>query len=175
MNDELHQLDKYWMRHAMALSHQAKLIGEVPVGAIVVANNRVIGEGYNQSITQNDPSAHAEMIALRRAASAVDNYRIVDATLYVTLEPCPMCAGMMVHSRISRLVFGAFDAKTGAAGSVMNLVQHNQLNHQLIVSGGVLERECAIQLSGFFKKRRAQKRRLKLEQRRLALQQTSLG
>ena len=146
--------DVMWMRHALTLADKAESIGEVPVGACVVLNGELIGEGFNTPITDNDPSAHAELRAVKEAAAAVQNYRLIDATLYVTLEPCSMCAGMLVHARVKRVVFGAKDAKTGAAGSVMNLLQHPALNHQLEVVSGVLADECANKLSDFFRKRR---------------------
>ena len=115
---------------------------------------KLIGEGFNQSIMHHDPSAHAEMIAVRQAAKAIENYRMLDCTLYVTLEPCPMCAGLLVHSRVKRIVFGARDEKTGAAGTVFNLVQSEKLNHLIEVESGVLAEECANLLSNFFKQRR---------------------
>jgi tRNA(adenine34) deaminase len=146
--------DIMWMRHALTLADKAESMGEVPVGACVVLNGELIGEGFNTPITDNDPSAHAELRAVKEAAAAVQNYRLIDATLYVTLEPCSMCAGMLVHARVKRVVFGAKDAKTGAAGSVMNLLQHPALNHQLEVVSGVLADECANKLSAFFRKRR---------------------
>ena len=146
--------DIMWMRHALTLADKAESIGEVPVGACVVLNGELIGEGFNTPITDNDPSAHAELRAVKEAAAAVQNYRLIDATLYVTLEPCSMCAGMLVHARVKRVVFGAKDAKTGAAGSVMTLLQHPALNHQLEVVSGVLADECANKLSDFFRKRR---------------------
>jgi len=154
MEDIATEEDIMWMRHALTLADKAESIGEVPVGACVVLNGELIGEGFNTPITDNDPSAHAELRAVKEAAAAVQNYRLIDATLYVTLEPCSMCAGMLVHARVKRLVFGAKDAKTGAAGSVMNLLQHPALNHQLEVVSGVLADECANKLSDFFRKRR---------------------
>jgi tRNA(adenine34) deaminase len=153
--------DEKWMRHALSLANNAEEQGEIPVGAVLIKNGLIIGEGWNQSIIQHDPSAHAEMMAIRQAGVAVGNYRLVNTTLYVTLEPCPMCAGLLVHSRIGRLVFGASDYKSGAAGSVMNLLNDQQLNHQVDVSSGVLAHECGDRLSAFFKKRRAEKKRLK--------------
>ena len=146
------------MRQAMALAEQAAAAGEVPVGAVVVLDEQLVAEGFNQVITRNDPSAHAEMLALRAAGAKLGNYRLLDTTLYVTLEPCAMCAGAMVHGRVRRLVFGAFDAKTGAAGSVMDITRHPQLNHQLAVLGGVLGEECGQRLSAFFQQRRAEKK-----------------
>lgn len=154
MEDIATEEDIMWMRHALTLADKAESIGEVPVGACVVLNGELIGEGFNTPITDNDPSAHAELRAVKEAAAAVQNYRLIDATLYVTLEPCSMCAGMLVHARVKRVVFGAKDAKTGAAGSVMNLLQHPALNHQLEVVSGVLADECAHKLSDFFRKRR---------------------
>lgn len=154
MEDIATEEDIMWMRHALTLADKAESIGEVPVGACVVLNGELLGEGFNTPITDNDPSAHAELRAVKEAAAAVQNYRLIDATLYVTLEPCSMCAGMLVHARVKRVVFGAKDAKTGAAGSVMNLLQHPALNHQLEVVSGVLADECANKLSDFFRKRR---------------------
>ncbi|MEZ7225781.1 tRNA adenosine(34) deaminase TadA [Alteromonas sp. DY56-G5] len=154
MEDIATEEDIMWVRHALTLADKAESIGEVPVGACVVLNGELIGEGFNTPITDNDPSAHAELRAVKEAAAAVQNYRLIDATLYVTLEPCSMCAGMLVHARVKRVVFGAKDAKTGAAGSVMNLLQHPALNHQLEVVSGVLADECANKLSDFFRKRR---------------------
>ncbi len=142
------------MSQALELALQARDHGEVPVGAIVVHDGAVIGEGFNQPISLADPSAHAEMQAMRNAARRLDNYRLLDATLYVTLEPCAMCAGAMVHARIKRLVYGAADPKPGATGSVFNLGQAEQLNHRLEVEGGVLEKECGELLKDFFRKRR---------------------
>ncbi len=149
------------MRRALGLAQQAEAIDEIPVGAVVVADNKIIGEGYNQSILRNDPSAHAEMLAIRQAGQQIKNYRLIDCTLYVTLEPCPMCAGLLVHSRINRLVFGTTDLKTGSAGSVYNLTNSDKLNHQLKVEHGVLATECSELLSRFFKRRRAEKKALK--------------
>lgn len=153
--------DDEWMQHAIALAAKAELQGEVPVGAVLVKDNMLLGEGWNQMISLNDPSAHAEMQAIRAAAAKMGNYRLPDCTLYVTLEPCSMCAGVMVHSRIKRLVFGATDLKTGAAGSVLNLVQQVQFNHQLEVVSGVLAAECGTQLSAFFKRRRQEQKAAK--------------
>jgi tRNA(adenine34) deaminase len=153
--------DQQWMTKALELAVKAELAGEVPVGAVIVKDGQLIAEGYNQMISLNDPSAHAEMQAVRLAGCRLQNYRLTDCTLYVTLEPCSMCAGMLVHSRVARLVYGASDYKTGAAGSIMNVVQHPDLNHQLEVTGGVLHEQCAAMLSAFFKKRRQEKKALK--------------
>lgn len=150
--------DEEWMQRALVLADKAAREGEVPVGAILVKDNQLVAEGWNQSIQGNDPSAHAEMVAVRRAGQALNNYRLVGTTLYVTLEPCPMCAGLLVHSRIQRLVFGAYDDKTGSAGSIMNLVRHANLNHQLEVLGGVLEAQCSDVISSFFKRRRSERK-----------------
>lgn len=158
---EQQKQDEHFMRCAIALAAKAEAAGEVPVGAVVVYNNRIIAEGYNQVITQLNPARHAEMVAVEQAAAALGNYRLLNATLYVTLEPCPMCAGLLVHSRINRLVFGTPDMKTGAAGSAFNLVQNPQLNHHIAVTRGVLQEECAAQLSGFFAAQRARKKALK--------------
>ena len=144
------------MAEALKRADIAKQKGEIPVGAIIVRENKIIAEGYNLSITEHDPSAHAEMMAIRAAGKVLENYRMLDCTLYVTLEPCPMCAGLMVHSRIKRLVYGASDAKTGSAGSIMDLTRHEKLNHQVEVTGGVLAEQCSNVLSEFFKMRRAQ-------------------
>jgi tRNA(adenine34) deaminase len=152
MNDN--EWDQHWMEQALLYANQAESQNEIPVGAVIVSNNQLISAGWNQSISLHDPSAHAEMQAVRRAGQIVENYRLVDCTLYVTLEPCPMCAGLLVHSRFKRLVFGASDTKTGAAGSVMNIVQDPKLNHQLKVTSGVLAEQCANKLSNFFKRRR---------------------
>jgi len=147
-------LDLQFMQRAFELAKVAESHNEIPVGAVVVQNGNIIGEGFNQSIMNNDPSAHAEMIAVRAAGKQIDNYRLIDCTLYVTLEPCPMCAGLLVHSRINRIVYASSDEKTGAAGSVFNLVQNSRLNHIIDVESGLMQEECATLLSGFFKRRR---------------------
>lgn len=146
--------DEHWMREALKLAAKAEELGEVPVGAVVVLDNELAGKGWNQSITARDPSAHAEIIAIRNASKRVKNYRLCNATLYVTLEPCTMCAGAMIHARIKRLVFGTADPKTGAAGSVFNLLQSGQLNHKVEISSGILAGECSNILQNFFKDRR---------------------
>ncbi|WP_423187388.1 tRNA adenosine(34) deaminase TadA [Alishewanella sp. d11] len=153
--------DEQWMRHALMLAQRAEQLGEVPVGAVLVKDQQIIAEGWNQMIHLNDPSAHAEMQAIRQAGLRLANYRLLDCTLYVTLEPCTMCAGVLVHSRIKRLVFGASDYKTGAAGSVLDVVRFDKFNHQLEVTSGVLAEECAGMLSAFFQRRRAEKKQLK--------------
>ncbi|WP_448550393.1 tRNA adenosine(34) deaminase TadA [Thalassotalea fusca] len=151
---EQEALDSQFMARAMALAEKAEALGEIPVGAVVVHDGKIIGEGYNLSITNNDPSAHAEMLAIREAGQYLNNYRLIDCTLYVTLEPCPMCAGLLVHSRISRLVFATTDMKTGSAGSVFNLVDNENLNHQITVCSGIQAEECSQRLSAFFQRRR---------------------
>ncbi len=149
MND-----DETFMREALALARQAASLDEVPVGAVVVAEGRIVGRGMNGPILRRDPSAHAEIAALRAAASGLDNYRLPGCTLYVTLEPCAMCAGAIMHARISRVVYGARDPKTGACGSVIDLFAEPRLNHHCEASGGVLADECAALLSSFFAARR---------------------
>ena len=150
------------MREAIGLAQEAGRVGEVPVGALVVAaDGRVVGRGFNQPILRHDPTAHAEVMALRAAAEAVGNYRLPGCALYVTLEPCVMCAGAMVHSRIGRVVFGARDAKTGAAGSLMDVLHHPGMNHRVEVTEGVLRDECATLLSDFFRMRRQEIKALK--------------
>jgi len=150
--------DKTFMQRAYELAQQAAQHNEIPVGAVVVYQGKIIGEGFNQSILLNDPSAHAEMIAIRQAGKYLNNYRLLDCTLYVTLEPCPMCAGLLVHSRIQRLVYASPDLKTGAAGSIFNLVGTSQLNHQIVVDNGIMVEQCSELLSGFFKRRRSEKK-----------------
>lgn len=141
--------DLSFMDEAMALALQAQAIGEIPVGAVVVHNGEIVGRGYNQSITLNDPSAHAEMLAIREAGKTLGNYRLLDCTLYVTLEPCPMCAGLLVHSRIKRLVYGAKDEKTGSAGSIMDLTNHVALNHKIEAQQSSRAEQCSAMLSAF--------------------------
>ncbi|NCB58123.1 MAG: tRNA adenosine(34) deaminase TadA [Gammaproteobacteria bacterium] len=153
--------DIHWMQYAMQLARRAEEAGEVPVGAVLVLNNEVIGEGWNLSICRHDPCAHAEIIAIRQAGQNMGNYRLLGATLYVTLEPCVMCAGAMVHSRIERLVYGASDLKTGAAGSVFDVLTDPRHNHVVSVIGGVEAEACSQQLSDFFRRRRAEKKAAK--------------
>jgi len=146
--------DEKWMQEALLLARQAEAAGEVPVGAVLVKDGLLLGSGWNQPIGAHDPTAHAEVMALRAAAQALGNYRVTGTTLYVTLEPCAMCAGAMVHARVARLVYGAADPKTGAAGSVFDLTRTDKLNHRLEVEGGVLAEECGGLLKDFFAKRR---------------------
>ena len=146
--------DETFMLEALELARTAQAAGEVPVGAVVVKNNRVIGRGYNQPISSDDPAGHAEIVALRAAARHLRNYRLNDCELFVTLEPCAMCAGAMHHARIARLVYGAADPKTGACGSVIDLFSDTRLNHHTTVTGGVLAEGCGALLQAFFLGRR---------------------
>ena len=145
--------DKF-MRMALELASRAAAAGEVPVGAVVVKDGEVVGRGYNRPITSSDPTAHAEIVALREAAAALGNYRLPGCELYVTLEPCAMCVGAMVHARIARIVYGARDPKTGACGSIVDLPALSQWNHHGVFEGGLLETECAAVLKDFFAERR---------------------
>ena len=149
--------DQHWMLEAIVEAKKAGAAGEVPVGAVLVADGHIIGRGYNQTITTHDPTAHAEIIALRQAAAAIENYRLINTTLYVTLEPCTMCAGAMIHSRIGRLVFGAPEPKAGAVISQVQSLDQAFLNHVIEYSGGVLQADCAKLLTDFFRHRRQQK------------------
>ena len=151
--------DEVWMREALRLAHEAAAAGEVPVGAVVVQAGRILGRGWNRPIGTHDPSAHAEMMALREAAANLGNYRLTGCELYVTLEPCAMCAGAIQHARIARLVWGAPDAKTGACGSVVNLFAEARLNHHTVAMGGLLEQESRALLQAFFQERRVAARR----------------
>jgi tRNA(adenine34) deaminase len=146
--------DSEFMGLALDLARDAGVAGEVPVGALVVLEGNVVGRGFNQPIGRHDPTAHAEIMALRDAATRIGNYRLPGCTLYVTLEPCAMCAGAIMHARLERVVFGARDPKTGAAGSVIDLFAESRLNHHTAVAGGVLADECGSLLSGFFAARR---------------------
>lgn len=150
--------DHDYMRLALDEAAKARTVGEVPVGAVIVKDSAVIATGFNRPIGCHDPTHHAEIAALRAAATSVENYRLPGYTLYVTLEPCVMCAGAMMHARIARVVFGASDPKTGACGSVLNLFDNTQLNHHTAVQGGVLAEECGTMLSEFFAARRQQSR-----------------
>lgn len=147
--------DAYWMEQALALARTAEQRGEVPVGAVLVRDDEVIGQGSNGPIALNDPTAHAEIVAIREAAGRTANYRLPGSTLYATLEPCAMCAGAIVNARIERVVFGAFDEKAGAAGSVTDLLTTRLFNHRCLVTGGVLRERCARLLTDFFTSRRA--------------------
>lgn len=146
--------DLKWMRHAINLARHGSQQDEVPVGAVIVKDNQLVGEGWNQPIGKHDPSAHAEIVALRAAGQTLQNYRLLDTTLYVTLEPCVMCAGAIIHARVGRVVYGASDPKAGAAGSVVNIFIEEKLNHHVSIEGGLLAEECGSLLSEFFQKRR---------------------
>ena len=148
------ELDRQYMQQAIEQAMLAASAGEVPVGAVLVRDDQVIAKGFNQPISNSDPSAHAEMLVLRGAAQSEANYRLPGTTLYVTLEPCTMCAGAMLHARVDRVVFGASDPKTGAAGSVLNVFSEKQINHQTQVEGGIMSEECGQVLRDFFKERR---------------------
>jgi len=147
--------DAFYMQLAIDAATRARELGEVPVGAVVVKDGEVIATGYNQPIGSNDPTAHAEIAALRAAATALGNYRLPGCELFVTLEPCVMCAGAMMHARLARVVYGASDPKTGACGSIVNLFAEDKLNHHTEVFGGVMAQECGTLLKSFFAERRA--------------------
>ena len=146
--------DAKWMQRAFELAQTAREHDEVPVGAVIVFEDQIIGEGWNQPISSNDPSAHAEIVALRQAGQTLNNYRLPGAVMYVTLEPCAMCAGAMVHARIAKLVYAVDDPRTGACGSVFNLLQTNELNHRVETEKGVMEEECRALIQDFFKAKR---------------------
>jgi len=152
--------DQDFMQSALELARQAELLGEVPVGALVLRNGEIVGRGFNAPISRHDPSAHAEMMALRDAAQRLGNYRLSGCELFVTLEPCLMCAGAIMHARIARVVYGARDPKTGVCGSVMDAFAESRLNHHAVVQGGVLAEECSARLSAFFARRRAEQKTL---------------
>ncbi len=148
--------DEFWMRYAMSLATKGEARGEVPVGAVVVKDNQIIGEGWNQPISSHDPTAHAEVIAIRMAAQALNNYRLPGCTLYVTLEPCTMCVGALVHARIERVIYGTTEPKAGAVKSQSRLLDSPWFNHRVSYQGAVLANECQHQLSCFFQQRRLQ-------------------
>ena len=151
MTDNIHQK---WMQRAFELAQKAKEQDEVPVGAVIVHENKMIGEGWNQPISSNDPTSHAEIVALRQAGQALSNYRLPGAVMYVTLEPCAMCAGALIHARLAKLIYAADDPKTGACGSVFNLLQTNELNHKVEIEKGIMEEECRSLIQSFFKEKR---------------------
>jgi tRNA(adenine34) deaminase len=161
LNDLEEKKHERYMRRALELADFAYGKGEVPIGAVVAYQDKIVGEGYNQTITSLDPSAHAEMIAIREAAIAIGNYRLVDCTLYVTIEPCSMCTGLLVHSRISHLVFGAQEPKAGAICSATNIEEQRHFNHQFSIESGVLAEDCSGKMSQFFKERRERKKTLR--------------
>jgi tRNA(adenine34) deaminase len=146
--------DFYWMELALKEAHEAAAAGEVPVGAIVTKNGKILGTGHNRNLLDNDPTAHAEIVALRQAAAALANHRLTGCEIFVTIEPCAMCAGAMIHARVARLVYGASDPKAGAADSVLQVVNHPGLNHKMEVKAGVLAEQCSEVLQNFFKQRR---------------------
>jgi tRNA(adenine34) deaminase len=151
---EITETDEAWMRYAIRMAQRAESLGEVPVGAVLVKNDLCVAEGWNDSIASHDPSAHAEIVALRTAGKRIENYRLVDTTLYVTLEPCVMCMGAICQARVKRLVFGAFDEKRGAVCHALSLTDAPFLNHRVEWTGGVLETECGDLLRAFFRARR---------------------
>ncbi len=146
--------DEKWIHYALSLADKAYQQDEVPVGAVIIKNDKIIADGWNQPIANHDPSAHAEIMALRHAGQAQQNYRLPETTLYVTLEPCVMCAGAIIHARVERVVFGAYDPKTGAARSVFNVFADNRHNHQIEVTSGILAEQCGNKLRDFFRERR---------------------
>lgn len=164
MTDDQQVDDEKYMRRAIELAAQGERLGEVPVGAVIVSGGDIIGEGFNKPITSHDPSAHAEIVALRMAAERLENYRVIDSTLYVTLEPCTMCVGALVHARITRLVFGTTEPKAGAVVSQSRLLDAEYFNHRIASEGGVLAEQCQHQLSDFFRRRREE-----LKQQKTAL------
>jgi tRNA(adenine34) deaminase len=155
--------DQQWMRYALELAAKGEAIGEVPVGAVIVQEGAIIGEGFNQPISSHDPTAHAEIIALRQAATHLQNYRLIGSTIYVTLEPCTMCVGALIHARIARLVFGTTESKAGAVISKSRLLESEYFNHRVDYVGGLMAQQCQHQLSHFFSVRREQKRKEKQE------------
>lgn len=152
----VNEQDEYWMRHALSLAEQGASLGEVPVGAVLVRGETMLGEGFNQPISAQDPTAHAEVVAVRQAAAREQNYRLPDTTLYVTLEPCTMCVGALIHARVGRLVYGTTEPKAGVVESRNQLAQTDYYNHWLAVQGGVLAKACQQQLTEFFRRRRAE-------------------
>ena len=155
LGDMTHDVDQHWMNRALDCARRAAELGEVPVGAVLVREGSLVADGFNRPISGHDPSAHAEMVALRAAAQMLGNYRLPGTTLYVTLEPCAMCAGAIIHARVQRLVFGAADPKAGAVNSVYDLIANPRLNHAVQWTGGVRETDCGELLRQFFRARRA--------------------
>ncbi len=167
--------DEQFMRRAIELADLAEAEGEVPVGAVLVKDGEIIAEGWNRSICTHDATAHAEIQTLRRAGQVLENYRLLDTTLYVTLEPCPMCAGALLHSRVKRVIFGAPDLKAGAAGTVLNLFESQAAYHFATVEKGLLEAECRSQLQAFFKRRRKEIKAKKQAEKALQSDQIKSG
>lgn len=159
--------DEKYMHRAVELAGQGEQLGEIPVGAVIVCDREIIGEGFNQPITSHDPTAHAEIVALRAAANRIQNYRLVDSTLYVTLEPCTMCVGALIHARVARLVFGTVEPKAGAVVSQSQLLDATYFNHRITVQGGVLAETCQHQLSDFFRRKREQLKQQKSENNKI--------
>ena len=153
-NPLITDIDSHFISRALELAREAGLHGEVPVGAVIVKDQQIIAEGWNRPISTSDPTAHAEIIAMRGAGASLNNYRLTDCTLYVTLEPCAMCAGAMVHARVKRLVYGATDPRAGAAGTIFNITDHAALNHRVEVTAGVMAEECGTLLRQFFRAKR---------------------
>jgi len=153
--------DVYWMKKALNLARKAEAIGEVPIGAVIIKDGAILGRGFNQRECRNDPSAHAEMIAIRQTSRKLNAWRLSGTTLYVTLEPCPMCMGAILLARIDRVVFGCLDPKAGAAGSLYNLAVDRRFNHRVELAGGVMKEECSEILSNFFRKLRSEKKALR--------------
>lgn len=160
-------IDELFMNEALKEAEKCLPINEVPVGAVIVCKGVIIARGHNRMITSNNPTAHAEIEAIRLAGEILNNYRLVDTTLYVTLEPCMMCSGAMIHARVGRVVYGASDYKTGSVASAFKLLNDPRHNHQLEVTGGVLARECSLQLSEFFKKRRLEHKQIRINKAKL--------
>lgn len=156
-NDRLAS-DEFWMEEALRCAQRALEGGEVPVGTVVVCNGEIVGRGWNRNLTESDPTAHAEIIALREAGASIGNHRLCDCELFATIEPCAMCAGALVHARLKRLVYGADDPKAGAVHSVLQVLNHPQLNHHMEVRGGVLAARCAELLQSFFRGRREEQK-----------------
>ena len=151
------KIDIFFLKEALKEARAARKKGEVPVGAVLVLKNKVIGRGHNKSITHNDPTAHAEIIALRAASTKISNYRLNGSKIYVTVEPCPMCAGALVWARVSEIIFGAHDKKAGACGSLFNIANNKKLNHRIKITGGVLEKDCRSLIQKFFRKKRSER------------------
>ena len=154
MTNETDSLDIFWMQRALELARKAQALGEVPIGAVLVRDDQIVGEGFNSPISQHDPTAHAEIMALRDAARRIGNYRLLNTTLYVTIEPCVMCAGALIHARVANLVYGASEPRTGAVTSIFDVLQSPELNHRVDVRHGVLAAESAALMQGFFRTRR---------------------